>query len=97
MVGFEILVQVDREKRHEFLQACELLSKTEGRNLACTSQTLYEAIGESNTFLWVEHWSESKAMSAHLASERFRVLLGAIEVLGELGALRKMTIDPVQQ
>jgi hypothetical protein len=30
----------------------------------------------------MEHWRESRAMDEHVASERFRVLLGAIEVLG---------------
>jgi quinol monooxygenase YgiN len=32
----------------------------------------------------MEWWTNSKALEAHLKSEHFKSLLGAIEVLGEL-------------
>ena len=84
MVGLEAQVRVLAENRHEFLQTCELLSQQGSSNTACVSQTLFEKVGEPNQFLWVEHWVDLKSLEAHLQSEKYRMLLGAIEVLGEL-------------
>ena len=62
MVGFEILVNVPRDKRQEFLQTCELLGYPDHRDPACTKQVLFESVLESNQFLWVEHWSDRTRM-----------------------------------
>lgn len=83
MVGFEILVNVPRDKRQEFIQTCKLLGDPKQRHPACLRQELFENVMESNQFLWVEHWKDSGPMDEHLKSSRFGVLLGAISVLGE--------------
>lgn len=97
MVGFEILVNVPRDKRQEFLQTCELLGNPDQRNPACMRQALFENVLESNQFLWVEHWRDTLSMDSHLKSNRFSVLLGAISVLGndtnELKRLELKNID----
>ena len=81
MVGIELSIQIHPGKRREFLQAFKILAcKTE----ACTGQFLYENTFEESRFLWVEHWTDKKALKNHLSSEYFRSLLGAIDVLGEL-------------
>ena len=93
MVGFEILVNVPRDKRQEFLQTCELLSDASCRDPACLRQTLFENVTRSNQFLWVEHWNDVALMDAHLKSGRFGVLLGAIGVLGESNQLLRLKTE----
>ncbi len=88
MVGFEITVQVEKNRRYEFLQAWKLLTMSEDANPACLEQRLYEDVHEGNTFLWVECWNSAQQLAVHLNSDRFRTVLGAIEVLGECNALR---------
>lgn len=83
MIGFEILVKVSRDKRHEFLQTCALWAKAEGKNQGRLNQALYEKADDANTFLWAETWEESDKMEAYLKSNQFRLILGAISVLGE--------------
>ncbi len=84
MVGLEIQVLLDKEKRKEFLQAFDFLSKPPDKNHACVGKTLYENVGEDGRFIWVERWKDLKALKNYLSSDHYRSLLGAIEVLGEL-------------
>ncbi len=95
MVGFEILVNVPRDKRQEFLQTCEMLGAPQHRQNACLRQALFENVLKSNQFLWVEHWRDRELMEAHLQSKRFSVLLGAITVLGESNHLLRLEADRI--
>lgn len=81
MVGLEIQVQLTKEKRREFIQAFEFLTC---KSSDCMGQYLYEDLNTDNRFLWMERWTNSNALDAHLKSDHFRSVLGAIEVLGEL-------------
>jgi len=85
MVGLEIQVQLSKEKRREFLQAFEFLAC---KSSDCIGQYLYEDLNKDNRFLWMERWTNSNALEAHLKSDHFRSVLGAIEVLGELENLQ---------
>ena len=95
MVGFEIIVYVPRDKRQEFIQACDLMDDAGKQNAACINQSLYENLKEANQFLWVEHWSDGQQMDAYLKSSRFGVLLGAISVLGESSSLVRLETQAI--
>ena len=90
MVGLEILVQIHTGKRQEFLQTSEWfqnqLTKT------CTGTfvdlTVFEAVGKPNHFLWIEKWTGLQSLEVHMSTDRFRAIMGAIEVLGELEKLQ---------
>jgi len=84
MVGLEIMLRLKPEKRHEFLQACELIMRSKRKDRVCINQSLFEKVTGSNHFLWLERWADSDLLHDHLMSERFRTLIGAIEVLGTL-------------
>ena len=88
MVGLEIQVLVAKEKRKGVMQTCEFLAQAKDQIAACVGQTLFEEVGELNRFLYVEQWTDSGLVESYLASDRFRALLGAIEVLGKLEDLR---------
>lgn len=97
MVGFEILVNVPRDKRQEFIQTCDLLGDAACRNSACIEQSLYENVKEANQFLWVEHWDDGEQMEGYLKSNRFVVLLGAISVLGESKRLVRLETAAIDE
>lgn len=92
MVGLEILVTIQPEKRFEFLQAVELLTQPKPVNLGCIEQTLFEKTGEPNAFLWREEWENDEFLNTRQQTEQFRSLLGAVEVLGALIRIRKFTV-----
>ncbi|MFC1829315.1 antibiotic biosynthesis monooxygenase family protein [Thermodesulfobacteriota bacterium] len=81
MFGFEIQIQLAKEKRREFLQAFEFLSC---KSKECIGQHLYEDLDQDDRFLWTERWMNLTALEDHMRSDRFKSLLGAIDVLGEL-------------
>jgi len=86
MVGLEILVQIHSGKRKEFLQTAEWFKNrlTQSCEGACIDLTVFEAVGKPDRFLWIEKWIDPKSLETHMETDRFRSLLGAIEVLGEL-------------
>ena len=50
----------------------------------CLARRVYEESVSPTNLLLVEEWSDAAAMHAYLSSERFRALIGAVKVLGEL-------------
>ncbi len=66
MVGLELRVLMEKEKRKEFLQAFDLLSKPHDKNDACVEKTLYENVDDDSRFIWVEHWTDLKALKNYV-------------------------------
>ncbi len=91
MVGLELLVKIQPEKRYEFIQTFELMTQSPRKARDCIGQTLFEKSNEPNSFLWVEDWKDSESLESYRRSERFRSLLGAIDVLGSLVKIRTFT------
>jgi quinol monooxygenase YgiN len=88
MVGLEILVKIQPEKRFEFMQTFEFMTQTNHKARDCIEQTLFEKSNESNSFLWIEDWKNSESLESYRQTEKFRLLLGAMEVLGSLIKIR---------
>jgi quinol monooxygenase YgiN len=88
MVGLEILVKIQPEKRYEFLQTFELMTQSNSKAQDCIEQTLFEKSNESNSFLWIEEWKNDESLESYRQTEKFQSLLGAIDVLGSLVKIR---------
>jgi hypothetical protein len=56
-------------------------------------QKIYEEVDGSNNFLWSERWTGKTPLGKYMDSEQFRVLLGAIDVLGELEDMQTAEIS----
>lgn len=84
MVGVEVHIRLKKEKRHEFLQAVQFCTLKCKNISECRDQMLYEHVFEEGRFLWVEYWGTREALESHLASDSFRALLGAADVLGQM-------------
>ena len=84
MIGLEITVKINPQKRMEFLQVFEMQQASDGLYLERISLQLFEKINETNTFLWQEEWKSAKSLALYWQDNKFRATMGAISILGEL-------------
>jgi quinol monooxygenase YgiN len=92
MIGFEILVRVHPKKRTEFLQAFDMLKTVDQQADNRLELELFERINKPNTFLWLEHWDNDEALFHYCEDNRYRAMLGAIDILGQLVHRRTFSI-----
>ena len=84
MVGLNILVRIEAKNRTEFIQAFDLARHIEQLGEKRHYVELFEEVGEPNTFLWVEYWESDTSLSEYIQTIKFKSLMGAVKVLGEL-------------
>jgi len=87
MVGLEILISIQSGQRHEFLQTIEMFRSQQEKDKACIGCNIFETVDTPNQFLWLEKWTEHRPLDDYVKTDRFKALLGAIQVLGELNSL----------
>ena len=93
MVGLEIRIAIEPEKRSEFLQAAESLLDDHSLPSGCTDRGIYEQHGVPNEFLWHEEWNDQASLEGRLESREFHALLGALKVLGREHDIRIASIE----
>jgi quinol monooxygenase YgiN len=69
-----------------------LLTQSNHKARDCIEQTLFEKSNESNSFLWIEEWKNNESLESYRQTDKFRSLLGAMEVLGSLIKIRMFTL-----
>jgi quinol monooxygenase YgiN len=70
---------------HRRAEVLEVLRSVQGPVLAqpgCAACRIYEEQGPEETIVLVERWESQAALEAHLRSESYRRILGAIELSG---------------
>ena len=92
MVGLEILVRINPDKRAEFLQAFDLLTELDQQGDRRIDLELFERVKEPNTFLWIEHWVNDESLTSYYENNKYRAMMGAIEILGQLIHKRSFSI-----
>ena len=92
VIGLELRIQIRPEKRAEFLQMREMLRGKE-QSSDCVDLKVYEEVDGSNSFLWLERWKGKEPLERYMDSDQFRVLLGAIDVLGALEGMQTVEIS----
>jgi quinol monooxygenase YgiN len=88
VIGIIIRAEVEPDQRHELIQMCKSWLASNQVPQACSERRVYEDVISPTRLLLVEEWSNEEAMRSYLSSERFRALLGAVKVLGNLVDLR---------
>ncbi|HUK41697.1 MAG TPA: antibiotic biosynthesis monooxygenase [Candidatus Acidoferrales bacterium] len=88
MIGILIRAQVEPDQRRELMQMCKSWLGSSHLSAACLERRVYEDAISPTHLLLVEEWLDRAAMNSYLSSERFRALIGAIKVLGELVDIR---------
>ena len=83
MAAILIRAQVEPEHRRELMQMCRTWL-ADPLPTACLERQVYEDAFSQTNLLLVENWSSRELMQSSLSTEQFRVLIGAIKVLGTL-------------
>jgi len=78
-----IRARVDAEQRRELMQMCKSWISDSSLS-ACLERRVYEDVHAPTDLLLVEVWSDEVEMRSYLSTERFRALIGAVKVLGNL-------------
>ena len=74
---------MEPDQRRELMQMCKSWLSNQ-LPAACLERRVYEDTISPTHLLLVEQWLDKEAMNSYLSSERFRALIGAVKVLGEL-------------
>ena len=97
MIGLEIFMHIPSMHRYELLQAFEIFShkqeKSPERSGACLDRNIFECIGTPDSYLWMEKWTDLNSLEEYMKTDRFKALLGAIQVLGDLDAIHKSVLS----
>ena len=96
MVGLEILVSIQSGQRQEFLQTIDMFRSQQVKNRARIGCTIFETVDTPNQFLWVEKWTDQTLLDDYMKTGRFKALLGAIEVLGELNSIELVELTSLK-
>jgi len=81
VVRMVVTASVRPEKRVEFLQVIDSLNRSAGKSSHCGSFTISQDAQESDLFEIALEWGKDQDFERCLASEEFRVFLGAVRVL----------------
>lgn len=80
--GLQLQLSTSQENRRELVQALVAFrSRVAEEEGTCE---IFEDLTRPNGFLWLQWWPSREQLDEHLQSGKFRLLLGAIEVLGNL-------------
>lgn len=94
MVLLKIAVEIKPQKRTEFLQAMQSLVLAAPPEPGCLERVVYQRLDDENAYCCLEVWDSREKMTAHLRTDRFKALLGAVQVLGEMKELSQNMFFP---
>lgn len=83
MIMMKVMAEIQPSKQTEFLQAVRSLITAQERQEGLRKLTLYREVDNPDGFCLIYEWNAQKDMDRYLGEEEFRVLLGALKVLGE--------------
>ncbi len=83
------------EKAAEFSQVLRGLRAEITLQPGCLECVVGQDIGGETRYVLLSVWRDGKALDAHLASEQFRILRGAMNVLSTRGDFRLVTADSI--
>ena len=82
MLTMTVIAQVKPAKQQEFRHAISSLYSTrEEEEEGLKKSTLYQEVDDPHGFRLITEWKTQKDLEGYLRAEKFRVLLGALEVL----------------
>ncbi len=88
MVILTISITAKPNKRSELLSALRLFSDTIRKETGCQGCRLYQDIDDQNLIILEESWAQRSDLDAHLRSDIFSALLGAMKLLGQSQKIR---------
>ena len=83
MILVIIRMNVLSEKRMELSQTITSLSGSIRMEKGCRRCDFCQSMGDDNRFFLLSEWDTEESLRTHLKSDHFRVLRGAMNLLGE--------------
>jgi len=81
MIVVRIILDVIADKQLELTQTLLSLIDPVGREIGCSSYSVFCDIHDRNRFCLMEEWDSRENLNQHLKSDRFGVLLGTKTLL----------------
>ncbi len=88
MIAMTVAVKVKPEKREEFLQVMRSLRIDQDEQPGLLNSRLYQEIDDHTGFSLTHEWETQEDCDRYLLAKKFRVLLGALNVLCEKSEIR---------
>ncbi len=88
MYMFTVQAKVSLHKREEFLQAIRSLQFNQAEDDGVMNLRLYEHADDLTSFSLIHNWETEEDFARCIGGEKFRVLLGALQVLCEKSEIR---------
>ena len=96
MVGLQIMVTIQSGNRQEFLQAIEMLCSQQASHKDRAKDYVFESVDTPNHFFYLKQWTNRRLLDNYLKTDRFRALLGAIQVLGKLETIQLVELEELK-
>ena len=96
MVGLQIMVTIPPGNRQEFLQAIDMLCSQQVTHSDRADDYVFEAVDTPNQFFYLKQWTDRRLLDNFLKTDRFRALLGAIQVLGKLTTIQLVELEELK-
>lgn len=84
MVFLKIETTIQADKMREFEQAVDYIMQSDKNNQGSLHRAVYREWQSNNVLLYLEEWITIEELQKHISGDRFKSLLGAMKVLGEV-------------
>ena len=88
MILVTIKINVSSAKQKELSQTLCALSARVRKETGCLSSQFYRGVENENALCVLEQWANQSDLDAHLRSDNFRVLRGAVKLLNGPAEMR---------
>lgn len=92
MIDVTIKMTVTADKRSEILQTIKGLLVQIRDEQDCLSCHCYQDIEEEDVVIFEQEWQTNEALTSHLRSDHFKILLGAMKLLSIEPEIRLNTV-----
>ena len=88
MILVTIKIDVRSAKRKELAQTLSALAGRVRNEAGCVSSAFYREVENENALCVIEEWATQADLDAHLRSDNFHVLVGAVKLLNGPAEMR---------
>ena len=83
MIHTRVVLRVSDEKKKDVSEILVPIVQPRRRLSGCIESGLYHDVCDPNRILYEEHWEDDNSLDSHLASEKFREIMLAMELASE--------------
>lgn len=84
MMILRVAAEIEPHKRQEFIQEMKTRARWRNPDTGCLRRQTWQDLENQNAFICYEEWSSRQELETYLQSDGFKLLFGAITVLGHI-------------